>query len=78
MILSVFAEQELETLCIKPKPPDYGYLEGDDYDDGGVVFIYCIEGYRLHGPTNITCIPVPHPNARGVWLPEDAYYCTSM
>ncbi|KAK7097216.1 uncharacterized protein [Littorina saxatilis] len=67
-----------KTLCKKPTTPENGFLEGDNYEDGGVVLIYCEEGYTLNGPSNITCIPVPHPGARGVWLPQDQYKCVPL
>lgn len=64
------------TLCLKPRAPANGYIQGRSFDDGGQVHVRCNETYHLIGPSELTCIPVPDPHAKhGIWLPEDPYEC---
>ncbi|KAK7496455.1 hypothetical protein BaRGS_00012377 [Batillaria attramentaria] len=65
-----------DTLCLKPRAPTNGYIEGSNFEDGGKVHVRCNKTYHLIGPSELTCIPVPDPAAKhGVWLPQDTYMC---
>ena len=75
IIIIAIPDADNDPLCPKPTAPANGYITGHNYDDGGVVHIHCLAGYTLSGPSNLTCIPVPHPDAPGIWLPQDEYKC---
>ncbi|KAK3780946.1 hypothetical protein RRG08_052097 [Elysia crispata] len=59
--------------CPPAAAPERGYLEGEGERVGAIVYVRCVRGYRLHGPTVMACRPSGERTAR--WSPDVPREC---
>ncbi|XP_012937483.1 amyloid-beta A4 protein [Aplysia californica] len=48
---------DLGIRCPEPEPPENGAIKGEGTRVGSVVYVVCKEGFVLHGPTVMACVP---------------------